>query len=100
MLLNIIYELIILLDKNENININIEYKEIYNDIYTMLTIPLKNIEHDIIFNDVKKSLKVLKEKLMKTKNKDFLYIISYFYKIDSLKINIFIGDIQNDRIIN
>lgn len=80
MLLNIIYELIILLNTKEtqtNLEIN---SSIYEYIYIILTIPLKKKEYNIMIKDINNNLKILKNKLMETKDEDFLYIITYIYK--------------------
>lgn len=99
MLLNIIYKLIILLNIKETQNeINIS-SSIYEYIYIILTIPLKKDDYNLMIKDINKNLKILKNKLMETKDKDFLYIITYIYKINPLKIDIFIKDIKNNKTI-
>lgn len=100
MLLNNIYKLIVILNEKEIKN-NIEIdKTLYESIYTILTIPLKNDDYNDMINDINKYLNTLKLKLMKKKEDEFLFIITYIYKIDHTKIETFIKDIKENITID
>lgn len=97
MLLNIIYKLILIIDKKEKI---IKHNKcIYNIIYLILSTPLKEMENEYMIKYIREDLIKLKINLMKTKDHEYLETITYIYKINDLTIYKFIDDIKKDKLV-
>lgn len=95
MLLNIIYKLILIIDKKEKIIKNNKY--LYNIIYEILSAPLKEMENESMIKYIKENLINLKIFLMKTKDYEYLETITYIYKVNDVNVYKFIDDVKKDK---